>query len=254
LRGPAEAPAAIRRELGCDAYSLWTESGIDLGVPGRLVDVGDVVFDGGDAWDRIEQTAAQALATVGPLLALGGDHAVTHPLMRAVRARQPRLTIVHIDAHADLYDDYQGNPRSHASPFARIMEQGLADRLIQIGLRTINDHHRAQFRRFGVEVIEAARCQGEIELALDGPVYVSLDLDGIDPAYAPGVSHREPGGLSTRQVLDLIQRIDQPIVAADIVEYNPRCDFGNFTAVLAAKLTKEFAGAMLRTNGAAVVR
>jgi arginase len=255
LRGPAEAPAHIRRELFCDAYSTWTETGIHLGAPGCIVDHGDVIFDGAaDAWPLIEQGVARALDAGHPLISLGGDHAITHPIMRAVRRRHPQLTIVHIDAHPDIYHEYEGNPRSHASPFARIMEEGLADRLIQIGLRTINDHHREQFRRFGVEAIEAARCRDDLRLQLRTPVYLSVDLDGLDPAHAPGVSHREPGGLSTRQVLNLIQSIEQPIVAADIVEFNPRCDFANMTALVAAKLLKEIAGMMVKTNGSVATR
>ncbi len=75
-----------------------------------------------------------------------------------------------------------------------------------------------------------------------------MDIDGLDPAYAPGVSHREPGGLSPRQVMDLIHTIDQPIVAADIVEYNPRCDISNLTAIVAAKLLKEIGGMMVKTT------
>jgi arginase family enzyme len=84
--------------------------------------------------------------------------------MRAVRRRHSRLTIVHIDAHADIYHAYQDNLRSHASPFARIMEERLTDRLIQIGIRTVNDHHREQFARFGVEVIEMARWEADLRL------------------------------------------------------------------------------------------
>jgi arginase family enzyme len=128
------------------------------------------------------------------------------------------------------------------------MEEGLCDRLIQVGLRTINDHHRAQFERFGVEYIEAAHCSKELKLDLRMPVYLSMDIDALDPAYAPGVSHREPGGLSTRQVIDLIQSVDQPIVAADIVEYNPRCDISNMTALVATKLLKEIAGMMIKNS------
>ena len=184
-----------------------------------------------------------------PLICLGGDHAITHPIMRAVRRRHPSLTILHIDAHPDIYHAYQGNPRSHTSPFARIMEERLTDRLIQVGLRTVNDHHREQFKRFGVEIIEAGRCGEKLRLDLTTPVYISMDIDALDPAYAPGVSHREPGGLSTRQVIDLIHAIDQPIVAADIVEYNPRCDNANITAIVAAKLLKEIGGMMLNTSG-----
>jgi arginase len=248
LRGPAEAPPLIRRELANDAYSMWAETGADLAAPGVLVDHGDVSFAGGarDAWEVITERVGQALAAGGPLISLGGDHAITHPILRAFRARHPRLTILHIDAHCDIYDSYQGNPRSHASPFARILEEKLADRLVQVGIRTNNDHHREQIRRFGVEVIEARHCARPPRLEFTTPVYLSLDLDGLDPSCAPGVSHREPGGLSTRQVIDLIHAIDQPIVGADIVEYNPRCDLGGMTATVAAKLLKEIAGMMLR--------
>lgn len=246
MRGPAEAPPLIRRELYSDAYSIWTETGFDLGAEGRLVDHGDIQFDNAaDPWDAIEQHVARAIESGDPLICLGGDHAITHPIMRAVRRRHPRLTILHVDAHCDIYDAYQGNRRSHASPFARIMEERLADRLIQVGIRTLNDHHRDQIERFGVEVIEA-RHAADLLLEITTPVYISMDLDGLDPAYAPGVSHREPGGLSTRQVIDLFHTMQQPIVAADIVEYNPRCDFSNVTATVAAKLLKEIAGVMVR--------
>jgi agmatinase len=246
MKGPAEAPPLIRRELHSDCYSSWTETGIDL--EGRWVDHGDIRFDTGeDSWHVVTQSVERALESGAPLISLGGDHAVTYPVMRAVRRRHPRLTILHFDAHPDIYDAYQGNPRSHASPFARIMEEGLTDRLIQIGIRAYNNHHRDQFKRFGVEVIEMGRCNGPLTLDLATPVYISLDLDGLDPAYAPGVSHREPGGLSPRQVIDWIHGIEQPIVGADVVEYNPRCDFSNVTATVAAKLVKEIAGMMLKT-------
>jgi agmatinase len=250
MRGAAEAPARIRPELASDAYSLWTETGIDLGVPGRLVDHGDIGFDGSaDDWQVIESEVGRVLAIGHPLVCLGGDHAITHPILRAVRRRHAALTVLHIDAHPDIYHRYQDNPRSHASPFARIMEERLTDRLIQVGLRTINDHHREQFARFGVEHFEVSQCPPTRALDLRTPVYLSLDIDALDPAFAPGVSHREPGGLTVRQLIDLIHSIGQPLVAADIVEYNPRCDISNLTALVAAKLLKEIGGMMIRTRG-----
>src|SRR6195256_566565 len=180
MRGAAEAPDLIRRELHCDAYSMWRETGVDLSVAGRLMDHGDIKFDrAADPWDVSEQNVGRVMESGDPLICLGGDHAITHPIMRAVRRRHPNLTILHIDAHCDIYHAYQGNPRSHASPFARIMEERLADRLIQVGLRTINDHHREQFKRFGVEVIEARRWSENLRLHLKTPVYVSLDIDGL---------------------------------------------------------------------------
>lgn len=253
MKWASEGPAHIRPELHSDAYSLWTETGIDLGMPERLIDHGDIQFNGSvDHWEAIELGVRRVLDTGNPLISLGGDHAITHPIMRAVRKRHPKLTILHIDAHPDIYHNFQNNPRSHTSPFARIMEEKLADRLIQVGLRTINDHHRAQFERFGVEYIEAGHCSQELKLNFQMPVYLSMDIDALDPAYAPGVSHREPGGLSTRQVIDLIHSIDQPIVAADIVEYNPRCDISNMTALVATKLLKEIAGMMIKNHASAV--
>ena len=247
MKGPALAPPKIREALWSDAYSQWTETGIDLGVPGCVIDHGDLAFDAEtDPWDVIERGVERALEAGHPLLSLGGDHAITHPILRAIRRRHPRLTILHIDAHADIYHAYQDNLRSHASPFARIMEEQLTDRLIQIGIRTSNDHHREQFKKFGVEVFEMARWSS-FRFDITTPIYVSLDLDGLDPSCAPGVSHREPGGPTTRQVLDLLHRIDQPIIGADIVEYNPRCDISELTATVAAKLTKELAGLMIKT-------
>ncbi|AZO31180.1 agmatinase [Mesorhizobium sp. M1B.F.Ca.ET.045.04.1.1] len=249
LRGPAEAPPLIRRELASDAYTSWSEIGFDL--TDSFIDHGDLDFmQPGDPWDRIENEVGRALDAGHPLISLGGDHAISWPVLRAVRRRHPSLTIVHIDAHPDIYHSYGDNPRSHTSPFARIMEEQLADRLIQIGLRTVNDHHRDQFKRFGVEVVEMRHFKEELGLNLETPVYISMDIDALDPAFAPGISHREPGGLTTRQVIGLIQSIDQPIVAADIVEYNPRQDLSNVTALVAAKLVKEIAGMMLKTNGA----
>ena len=199
-----------------------------------------------DPWEAIESRVAQAMAAGHLPLALGGDHAITHPILRAVRRHHPRLTILHFDAHPDLYHDYEGNPRSHASPFARIMEEQLADRLIQVGIRTATAHQREQIGRFGVELIEARHWRDDVRIEWTAPVYISFDMDALDPAYAPGVSHREPGGLSPRQVINLIHTIDQPIVGADVVEYNPRCDLSNITATVAAKLVKEIGGMMIK--------
>ena len=247
LKGSAEAPPYIRSELFSEANNLWTESGVDLGVDGRLRDCGDIEFDKTrDAWEQIHRYASQTMQHGDPAIFLGGDHAITHPLLRVVRQRHPRLTILHFDAHPDIYHDFQGNPRSHASPFARIMEESLADRLIQVGIRTATGHQRAQIERFGVELVEAQHWRDDMRFEFTTPVYISLDIDGIDPAYAPGVSHRESGGLSPRQVINLIHRINRPIVGADIVEYNPRHDLGNMTAVVAAKLVKEIAGMMVK--------
>jgi agmatinase len=170
---------------------------------------------------------------------------VTYPIIRAVGRVHAPLTILHIDAHPDLYEEFEGDRFSHACPFARIMEEGLARRLVQVGIRTMNGHQREQADRFGVEVIDMRAWVAGRRASLGGSVYVSIDLDGLDPAFAPGVSHREPGGLSVRDVLTLVQDADGDVIGADLVEYNPRQDIGGITATVAAKLVKELAGRMM---------
>ena len=125
------------------------------------------------------------------------------------------------------------------------MEERLCGRLVQVGIRTLTPHQREQITRFGVDTIEMQHFAGGARPAISGPVYLSIDLDGIDPAFAPGVSHREPGGLSVRDVLSMIHALDGPIVGADVVEFNPAQDLGGVTASVAAKITREIAGGIL---------
>jgi len=180
-------------------------------------------------------------------VSLGGDHAITYPVLRAFARKYSKLSILHFDAHPDLYDEFAGNRLSHACPFARIMEEKLASRLVQVGVRTATRHQREQAARFGVQMIEMKSWTAALAIRFDTPVYVSFDLDGIDPAFAPGVSHPEPGGPTTRQVLEVIHAVDAPIVGADIVELNPSRDPSGITALVGAKLVKEIAAQMLQS-------
>jgi len=246
MRGAAAAPPLVRRTLFSPASNMWTETLVDLGAPGRLADAGDLGLpDSADAAGEIERAIRALMDAGGAPLAIGGDHAVTCPVVRAVAARHPGLTILHIDAHPDLYDEFEGNRLSHACPFARVMEAGLAARLVQVGIRVMNGHQWEQASRFGVEVIDMRAWAAGVRPALAGPIYVSIDLDGLDPAFAPGVSHREPGGLSVRDVIGLVQALPSPPVGADVVEFNPGQDAAGVTAHVAAKLLKELAGRML---------
>jgi agmatinase len=246
LRGAAEAPALIRAELHSDAGNSWTENGCDLRANPGLSDAGDLDLSA-DAQSRaqIETGIARLLAGRHRPIALGGDHSVTYPVMRAVARFHPQLTILHFDAHPDLYEEFEGDRYSHACPFARIMEERLATRLVQVGIRCMSEPQLAQVRRYDVEVIDMKAWVDGTRPVVSGPLYITIDLDGLDPAYAPGVSHREPGGLSVREVVTLIQRAGGTLVGADVVEYNPRQDAGGVTASVAAKLVKELAGRML---------
>ena len=249
LRGPAEAPPRIREALHSPSANLSTEGGRDLGAEPRFRDAGDLDLpDGVAAFAEIEERTAELLVGGDRLVALGGDHAITYPIVRAFAGRYDGLTILHLDAHPDLYDELDGNRLSHACPFARIMEEGLVARLVQMGIRTMTPHQRDQAERFGVEVTTADRWSTDVAAGLTGPVYLSLDLDVLDPAFAPGLSHYEPGGVSTRDVLEAVTRIPAPLVGADVVEYNPARDLHGVTAMVAAKCVKEIVDRMLVTS------
>jgi agmatinase len=249
-RGPARAPAAIRRALGSEAGNEYSERG-------TRVWPSDAVFDHGDLKvaqrarvrapiDAIERGVARAAAITPRLLVLGGDHAVSYPVVRAMARHWGRFSILHFDAHPDMYPEYDGNPYSHASPMARILEEGLVDRLVQVGIRSPSPPQQAMARKYGVEVHPAFDLARLARLRFNTPLYFSIDIDGLDPAYAPGVSHPEPGGLTVRQVLDVIADVRAPVIAGgDVVELNPRLDPSGITAVVAAKLTRELLARMI---------
>ena len=246
MRGPARAPAKIREIFNCGASNLCSESGVDLADRSDFLDLGDIHISGeSDAVENIEAGISEFLSRNMRLISLGGDHAVTYPIVKSHYKKFGQLEIIHLDAHPDLYDSYDGNRFSNACPFARIMEEKLASRLIQIGIRTLNPHQKQQAERFGVDIITARCLEDAADIQLRGPLYLSIDLDVLDPAFAPGVSHHEPGGLTTRQVIELIQQIQVPIVGADIVEYNPERDPLEMTAMVAVKILKETAARML---------
>lgn len=242
LRGAAAAPAAIRAALASDHGNLAAECGLELGSDIDVEDVGDLPLDEGEGdFERIRDASAAAARAGAIPIVLGGDHMISFPAVAGVASVYGPVNILHFDAHPDLYDDFEGDPLSHASPFARIIENGHATRLVQVGIRTLNAHCRDQARRFGVEIVEMRDFEPGSVAIPDAPLYISIDLDALDPAFAPGVSHHEPGGLSTRELLSVLQRVQTPIVGADVVEYNPVRDRDGVTATLAAKLIKELA-------------
>jgi arginase len=246
MKGAAGAPPKIREAFHCDSTNTWSESGIDLGEDGVLYDAGDLNLNGSEKpLEEIEKVIAVLLDRQYSPISLGGDHAVTYPIIKAFREKYPELHVLQFDAHPDLYDELYGNRYSHACPFARILEGGLIERLVQVGVRTVNGHQREQAKKFGVEVNEMKDWQDDITCEFNAPLYISFDVDVLDPAFAPGVSHYEPGGLTTRQAIRIIQSIRAPaIVGADIVEFNPARDPTGITAMVCAKILKEMAARM----------
>ena len=245
LRGAAAAPPLIRAALDSPATNRWSESGLEIRPGHEYVDDGDIdLSDETAARTAIERAIARILTTGGRPLSLGGDHSVTYPIVRALARVTPAFTIVQIDAHPDLYDEFEGDRFSHACPFARILEEHGGIRLVQVGIRAMTGHQREQARRFGVDVIDMRAWAAGRRPEVSGPTYVTIDVDGLDPAFAPGVSHPEPGGLSTRDVLGIIQSLSGPILGADVVEVNASQDVGNATVRVAAKLVREIADCM----------
>jgi arginase len=245
LRGAAGAPPKIREALRCDASNLWTELGVDLGTAGAFADAGDLRLRDQDAFAEIEAAVGFLLEKGECPISLGGDHSITYPILKAFARKYSDLTIIHFDAHPDLYDEFEGSHVSHACPFARIMEGGLAKRLVQVGIRTMNAHQRSQAEKFGVEVLEMRSLPAYGRMKVNGQVYVSFDMDGLDPAFAPGISHWEPGGMSVREAIAHLHAIEGAIVGADVVEYNPVRDSSGITATVAAKILKELMGKII---------
>ena len=241
MRGTAQAPSHIREILNNGASNYFAENGQNIEET-AIKDMGDFAI--ADYFD-VEKVTAKHLEPAGQILTLGGDHSLTYPILKAFANFYSHVDILHFDAHADLYDEYEGDKYSHACPFARIMENKLASRLVSVGIRTLNTHQKKQAERFGVEIVEMKEFSNWSLPEFKNPVYISLDMDGFDPAFAPGVSHHEPGGLSSRQVIDIIQKINSKVIGADIVEYNPKRDVQDITGVLAAKMMKEILGKMM---------
>lgn len=248
LKGPAYAPERIRLMEKEGSANCYSESGVEILNKLNYKDFGDIAFESTNpakAFNTIKIELSELLADRSKVLSLGGDHSISFPVISAFALKYPRLNILHLDAHADLYDDFDGNPYSHASPFARLMESGKINSLTQVGIRTLNAHQRQQAEKFNVKVFEMKDFNHSFLQSLEAPLYVSLDLDVLDPAFAPGVSHHEPGGMTTRELLNIIQNITVPIVGADIVEYNPMRDLNDMTAMVAYKLMKELIAKML---------
>ena len=247
LRGCAKAPQKIIKAFYSSSSNEFSENNVNVHNTNVINILDEINIPSGKAGiNKIFNVACNEIKKNNKLVSIGGDHSITFPLIQAHAKKYNSLNILHFDAHPDLYDNFDNNPFSHASPFARIMEKKLVKRLVQVGIRTLNTHQREQVKKFGIEVIEMKDFNIDLSFQFDGPVYISLDIDGLDPAYAPGVSHPEPGGLTTRNIINIIHTLKGNLIGGDIVEYNPINDLNNITAITSAKLLKEIIGKILK--------
>ncbi len=244
MKGAAKGPQAIRAASTGEAINAWTESGVNLEEETTIVDLGDVEVTGSfwDVFAKTESRVFEILEKEAVPIVLGGDHSLSYPIIKAFSRKHLTLDVLHFDAHPDLYDELYGDKYSHACPFARVLEEGFITNLVQVGVRAVTGQHRELAKRYGVRMIEMKEFASDIRLDFTHPLYISFDMDALDPAFAPGVSHHEPGGLTTRQVIDLIHYLKARIVGLDVVELNPDRDFCAITADAAVKIIMEILG------------
>ena len=253
LRGASKGPQAIRAASTGKAINPWTELGANLEEEAVLTDLGaiDVSGDFFDVFTRIEENILEILEKKAMPVVLGGDHSISYPVVKAFARKFKPLDILHFDAHPDLYEELYGDRYSHACPFARIMEEGLAQNLVQIGIRAATGEQRAKALKHRVRMIEMKDISenlSSLSLEFSNPLYISFDMDALDPAFAPGVAHHEPGGLSTRQTIDILHALNARIAGLDVVEVNPERDASGITAAAAVKIIKEVVGKIIILN------
>ncbi len=241
MRGTRHGPAAILdasaqvEEFDEELREDFTSAGITTCAPV------DPANEPSEQMRRVYHAAREIVQFDKFLLALGGEHSITAPLVQAVAERHARISVLQIDAHADLRDSYGGSKHSHACVMRRVLE--ITDSICQVGIRNVSKEEYETCQPQMRNLISAASTRADprwinkVVNMLREKVYVTVDIDGFDPAYAPGTGTPEPGGLSWTQVISLLRRVctDRQVVGADIVEVAPVSGM-RVTEFLAARL------------------
>jgi agmatinase len=266
-KGSAAAPNIIRQATSGELYNPYTENNVNIKDKWLIFDAGNVEISSNDAITsrkEILSTLAQIYDSKKNqrFLFLGGDHLITYfsfySLSELAFFREKKSGIIYLDAHPDLYYQYKGNLYSHACVLRRILDQTKIDpkNIIQIGIRASTKEQREFVLNSGIKTFykkqllerKSIDIVEEIKDKLSESVekiYLSIDLDILDPAFAPGLGNPEPGGLTTRELINFIQELsDLPISVFDVVELSPTYDQSNITAFAAAKVIKETLGIM----------
>ena len=229
----------------------------------QVVDAGDIAANPFDITEALEQVdaGASALISDGPtVIALGGDHTIALPLLRAVHRVHGPIALLHFDAHLDTWDTYFGADYTHGTPFRRAVEEGLLDidALSHIGIRgplySREDLTSDAALGFGIVTTRDLARRG-VDAVIeqmrdrigDRPLYVSVDIDVLDPAHAPGTGTPEAGGLSSRELLELLRGLDGlRLIGADVVEVAPAYDHAEITSIAAAHIAYELVSLLAR--------
>jgi guanidinopropionase len=251
--GARYGPREIRSEsVLCRPYN--PEVGIDPFDHLAIGDTGDVDVNPVSiemTYERVESRVTELVEKKCVPLVIGGDHSISYPVMKTLANRWGPLSMVHIDSHSDLWEDYFGSKFAHGTMFRRALEDGILRKgsVIQIGIRgqLYAEDNEDFAREYGVEIIriEEALRLGAEELGnrcsrLTGPVYVSFDIDSVDPAFAPGTGTPAVGGFTSLDILRMLRQLHRlGVVGADVVEVSPPYDVAGTTAYLAANVAFE---------------
>ncbi len=252
--GARFGPREVRSESAlCRPYN--PEVGINPFDHLRVADAGDVDTNPisiEDTYERVEARFEELLQADCVPIAIGGDHSIAYPILRAMARKHGPVNLVHFDSHSDLWDEYFGSRFAHGTMFRRALEDGIlrSGGVLQVGIR--GQLFDAGDERFGTEHgVETVRIAEALELGPDGlsarwqrlagaPVYVSIDIDVVDPAFAPGTGTPAVGGFASREILALVRRLRElPLIGADVVEVSPPYDVAGVTSYLAANLVYE---------------
>ncbi len=241
-RGTCFGPERIRwASYSLETYSPLFDSDLsDI----SFFDAGDIILPRGkleDSLKNVERFAHEFLKRGYKLITLGGEHLISLPLIKAAFKLMPDLKVIQLDAHADLRDIYLGNKLSHASVMKRVCDFMPPQNIYQIGIRSgtreefIFARKNTNFFPFSIEEAHKA-----LEKIRDKPIYLTLDIDVVDPAFAPGTGTPEPGGITPRELFDFLLSLKGfNIISADIVEVSPPNDVSDITSILGAKLVRE---------------
>jgi agmatinase len=229
---------------------------VDPWLAHQVADAGDVAlnpFSIPEALATIENAARETCSLADRLVALGGDHTIALPLLRVANERHGPVALVHLDAHLDTWDTYFGAPYTHGTPFRRAVEESLIDvgRSVHVGIRgpLYGSQDLADDAALGYAIVSTADvARSGVDAAVerlrarvgDAPIYLSIDIDVLDPAHAPGTGTPEPGGLTTREVQHILRGMaGLPLVGVDVVEVSPAYDHAELTAIAAANVVYE---------------
>jgi agmatinase len=241
--GTRMGPQQVRAvSAGLEEYSVYLDKELS---EVSFTDWGDVVLPFGnvaESLERIKLVADRILDDGKKPFIIGGEHLISYPVIQAVHRRYPDLMIVHFDAHADLRKDYMGETNSHATVMHKTAKLLGSKRIVQVGIRSgIKEEFDFACKNTYLfrDRVEEAMPQVQ-EIVSDRPVYISLDIDVVDPAFAPGTGTPEPGGCTAREIVSAIHSLRNcRIVGFDLVEVSPVYDPSGRTALLGAKLIRE---------------